>query len=418
MRVSSLLALSVASVAALGACGANPEPAAPPADATGVLMARQDARPAPSTMWKTRDVFNAFWSDVAGPGRLASNLALTSAGALVVTESPAPKVGAEGKVTLYPADLSVRIPGQRPAVISKAPKAATDTRQIIAASAGRSGLTWLETTSTSLAMQDWRIHYQPADGQPRLVGDSDALYKTRELPPPPGGIHPQASADGRIYWAAAAPDRTSVNGFTALILAADTTGRTAPRPVVRNAKLPRVVGSTLYYVVSPDVAPGKLTGRFEIHALTAGVDKVIASGVLEKDQQLERLVAGPTHLAWYIGTANSQAEPSADPDEGCADRSHDGCSIFVQKLGSAEPPTRIAASSTGVEMSLDGSLLGWGSGSSNGDPGEYLLDLNNSKLWRLGDSRGCSSVSIAGSYISWGKSDAAGRCGVTVAQRI
>ena len=263
---------------------------------------------------------------------------------------------------------------------------------------------------------DWRIYaYDAASHKTRLLADSDQLYRTKQLPWPPGYVEPVLSSDGIVYWSALAPDRTGRQGFTPVILARDLAGRTPVRTVVRNAVYPRVAGSTLYYVKSNASDPKTAAGRFEIHARTGPRDTIAVEGPLVRDQQIGDLAVNATHVAWTVGVTSRQADPSTDPDQGCADRSANGCTLNIKRVGT-DTIRRIALSGGGADLAMHDTLLGWGSGSAQGDPGEYLFDLERSKLYRLGRSRGCSTVWIAGGYIAWWKVDATGNCGITVAR--
>jgi len=146
-------------------------------------------------------------------------------------------------------------------------------------------------------------------------------------------------------------------------------------------------------------AAGLLSSQFDLE-----------SAPLIKDQQVLELTASSTHLAWVISDTDRQANPNADPDEGCTDTKYHGCSLYVMRIGTNQA-IRIKLHSYSAAAKLTPTLLGWGGSSSSGDTGEYVMDLSSGEIWRVGAARGCSQVFLAGAYASWSTADENGQCG-------
>ena len=53
------------------------------------------------------------------------------------------------------------------------------------------------------------------------------------------------------------------------------------------------------------------------------------------------------------------------------------------------------------DLSCGDTFVAWGNGSSDGDPGQYVIDVPCGKLWKLGESPGISSTYAAGNILGW-----------------
>jgi hypothetical protein len=237
------------------------------------------------------------------------------------------------------------------------------------------------------------------------------------LRPPPGDTTPIMAADGTIYWEAAVPDPKAHLGYTGVIMARDAQAKGPVKTVARQASTPAVVGSTLYYSYLDDVSPETPQKKLEIHARTPdGTDRIVVKAPLIKDQQILQLTATSTHLAWVISDTDRQANPSADPNEGCSDTKNHGCSLYLMKHGTNQA-IRIKLHTYTAIPALTPTLLGWGGSSSSGDTSEYVMDLATTKIWRVGAARGCSEVILAGAYASWHNAKPDGQCGGQIVVR-
>jgi hypothetical protein len=342
---------------------------------------------------------------------------LTDTGGLLIAQ--AKQIRKEGTPTLQPARVSLWSPDGTQRLLDDAAGRPGPVRQPINGRMHGANATWVETTSTDLFQQDWRIRYYDASSRTtRLIADSAVLFPgVKNLRPPPGDTTPIMAADGTIYWEAAVPDPKAHLGYRAVIMSRDAQLKGPVKTVARQASTPAIVGSTLYYSYLDDVSPDTPQKKLEIHARTpGGADRIVVKAPLIKDQQILQLAATRTHLVWVISDTDRQANPSADPNEGCIDTQHHGCSLYLMKHGTHQA-IRIKLHTYTAIPDLTPTLLGWGGSSSAGDIGEYVMDLATTKIWRVGIARGCSEVILAGEYASWftGKPD--GQCGGQVIVR-
>ncbi|MEV6281113.1 hypothetical protein [Kribbella sp. NPDC051770] len=342
---------------------------------------------------------------------------LTDTGGLLISQSE--QVSKDGEPVLQPAKMSLWSPDGRQQLLDDAAGRPKPVRQPINGQAHGPNATWVDTTSTDLFQQDWQIrYYDAATRTTRLIADSAVLFPgVQNLRPPPGDTTPIMAADGTIYWEAAVPDPKAHLGHTGVIMARDAQAKGPVRTVARNASTPAVVGSTLYYSYLDDVSPETPQRKLEIHARTPdGTDRVVVNAPLVKDQQILRLAASPTHLAWVISDTDRQAPPGDDPDEGCRDTKDHGCSLYLMEHGTNQA-IRIKLHTYLAIPVLSPTLLGWGGSSSAGDSGEYVMDLSSTTIWRVGAARGCSEVVLAGAYVSWFTGTADGQCNGQVVVR-
>jgi hypothetical protein len=374
-----------------------------------------EAVPLSAERWRSAPTIDGLWANLSRPGRSGVGLALGDAGELLWRESGRSNPSAS-EVKLLPEVVQLWTPSRRITLRNAATDKGPVRQAVWGALAGRDAA-WMDTTSTNLYFQDWRIYgYDGRTKTVRQLADSTELYHTAKLPIAPHDTVPVIADDRMVYWSAAVPDEKGRQGFSGDILGRDIGARGPVRTFAKNAFLPRVAGRTLYYVKTPSIDPHLRKGVFEIHAVSDGRDSVVVSGPLVKDQEVTGLAVAPTHIVWSIGATNPQADPSPNPAEGCVDRSSHGCALYVMPIHSTTV-VRVALHSAGVQpvLGVKGSLLGWGSGTQNGDAGQYVMDMNSGAIWRLGQAPGCSTVQFAGQFVAASKSDErTGRCGITV----
>ncbi|MFU8876007.1 hypothetical protein [Micromonospora sp. SL4-19] len=317
----------------------------------------------------------------AAAGRSLSHLGLTPDGQVISAASPTPGnrdgelVIGQSRVGLYTGD------GVRE--LSAPSRGAA--RQAIYADADERTVAWMETTSTDMYQMDWRVYgFDRHTARTVLLGDSAAVSKGKRMPIPPGMSMLSVGA-GRVYWTTAVPT-TGQREFGAQIMGRALTGGRAPEVVAERAKLPAAAGTVLYYVRSEDVSPGFPAGRYEIRKVAGGRDDVVASGPLAPEQQVTALTAEPGRVSWIV----SAPEPPA--------------SLYVLDPAAGQA-IQVALGDDGRSMMLSSSprYVCWSNGSGGGDAGQYALDLQTDRLWRLGEAPGLSMVYAAGDYVAWSK---------------
>ncbi|MFE9688984.1 hypothetical protein [Micromonospora sp. NPDC005806] len=248
---------------------------------------------------------------------------------------------------------------------------------------------WMETTSTDMYQMDWRVYgFDRRSARTVLLGDSAAVSKGKRMPIPPGMSMLSVGAD-RVYWTTAVPT-TGQREFGAQIMGRSLTGGRAPEVVAERAKLPAAAGTDLHYVRSEDVSPGFTADRYEIRKVGGGRDDVVASGPLVPEQQVTALTAEPGRVSWIVSAPAPAPEPAA--------------SLYVLDPAAGQA-IQVALGDDGSSMMLNSSprYVCWSNGNGGGDAGQYALDLQTDRLWRLGEAPGLSLALAAGDYVAWSK---------------
>ncbi|MGL5824588.1 MAG: hypothetical protein ACRCYU_07100 [Nocardioides sp.] len=254
-------------------------------------------------------------------------------------------------------------------------------RQITSAHLDGDTVTWVETSSIDLYNFDWRIYSAVlgTDGR-TLVADSDDFSKGRMLNPVFGTTQPVVLG-GTAYWAA-----TDVGGKSddSLIWAGSVApGGKPAKPIVDDGYLPTSDGSSYLYYVKRIA-----NGTTSIVRERSGAGKPTAVVMLEKfDGSVTRLAASDRHLAWVESYKDGTSR------------------LFVKELASGEV-TAIRMEHPGPStmfLSLSQDKVVWGSGSAEGDAGQYLYNFSSGALTRLADSPGLSLVYAADSAIAWSR---------------
>ena len=265
-------------------------------------------------------------------------------------------------------------------------------RQAYEAATHRQSLVWLETRSTDLYYLDWKIYAARLGArQPILLGDSFDLLKTDKIPYPPGVR--TLTTDGIHAWWTMVYRANTLRGWEARIMVRDIAGREPMTIAVDKAKLPTANGEGVAFVRSKDVNPSMPANRYEIRLYHAGIDTLITSGALAKDEQVSTMCASDTLLAWAVRSASGTPE---HPEPLVGGRLH------VMTLATKTQKTiQLDDGAWGLDLSCGNTFIAWGNGSGNGDPGQYVLDVSSDKIWKLGALRGISAVLTAGSILSW-----------------
>ncbi|MEU8265260.1 hypothetical protein AB0C02_32225 [Micromonospora sp. NPDC048999] len=325
--------------------------------------------------------------DVVGKDRKGNTtivLAVTAFGELVAAKNPPAKTG---NWTIAIGQTSVGLwnsKGFRPFPL---PAGYGGPPRQTAGGVERDGVVvWSETASTDLYFFDWRVYaYDSASRKTSLLGDSSAMAPKARLPLGPGNGEP-VIGDGAAYWSTTYPTGDD-REFGVRIMTRPLTGDGALKVAVTQAKFPASDGGDLFYVRSHDVAPGFPSGRYEIHRRTsAGADQVVAAGALGAEQEVSKLVVGGDRLAWVV---------SSPADE--------KSTLYLWTAATNEAvafPLEHSAPWT-MYLSLSPSLLAWSNGSASGDAGQYVYELGDQRLWRLGTVDGYSIVYGNGAAVAW-----------------
>lgn len=243
---------------------------------------------------------------------------------------------------------------------------------------------WTETTSTSLDEFDWRVYLHDAKtGRTRLVGDSATVADW--LPPAPGETVPTIGST-HVYWTTTVSRPGSTGRYDVQIMAAPLDGSAPMGAVVTNGVFPQADGDALVYAAWGAADPALPAGRFEIRQLRAGATRVLASGDLPQDGSIGGLSARRGAVAYTV-RSNKTTESTLTLIEATGARTH----IAMHHDAFAIP------------LRLTDRFLAWGSGSGNGDPGQYVLDLREGDLLKLGEAAGESYVhaDAAGRHLAW-----------------
>lgn len=272
------------------------------------------------------------------------------------------------------------------------PQTGSQPRQAIEVAAHGESVVWLETKSTDLYYQDWKIYAaHTGQHQPTLLADSFALLKTDEVPPPPGvkitttdGLH--------VWWTMVYPTK-SQRGWDARIMVRDLAGREPLTVAVNKAKLPQATAGGVAYVRTKDVDSNLPANRYEIRLHKAGSDTLITSGSLGKEEQVSTMCASGTLLAWAVRSPNAPRENPAALTRG---------SLHVMTLATNTQRTiKLDDPAGGLILGCGTTFIAWGNGSGNGDPGQYALDAPSGRIWKLGELRGISAVLVSGRMLAW-----------------
>jgi hypothetical protein len=274
------------------------------------------------------------------------------------------------------------------------PQTGSQPRQAIAADAQGQSFVWLETKSTDLFYLDWKVFAaRVGQRQPTLLGDSFALVKTDEVPPPPGvevittdGVH--------AWWTMTYRTGKKDPAWGARIMVRDIAGHEPLTTAVDQAKLPVATAGGIAYVRSKDVDPGVPANRYDIRLRAAGADTLVTSGALVKDEQVSTMCASDRLLAWAV--RSPEVPPEAPPSDAPLGRLH------VLNLATKSQQTiQLDDDAWSLDLSCGDTFVAWGNGSGSGDPGQYVVDVPSGKLWKLGESPGISAVRAAGPMLGW-----------------
>lgn len=251
---------------------------------------------------------------------------------------------------------------------------------------------WGETPNTNPDL-DWRL-FSLAAGQhvPTVIADSFDLLKTTEIPSPPGS-HMLATDGSNVWWTMVYPSSKNPNGWGYRIMVRDIGARKPLKIAVDKANSPVAIARGLIYARSKDVDPSMKSNRYEIRLLKNGVDTLITSGTLTKDQHISSLCASDTLLAWGVGAVStSKVILNGEPF------GH----LHVMTLATkVQKILSLNNSAVGLSIGCGTNFVAWGNGSGYADGGQYVMNVPNGKIWKLGSNPGLSEVLVAGNYLAW-----------------
>lgn len=256
------------------------------------------------------------------------------------------------------------------------------------------GIAWLETNSQDISYRGTKVFAtEVGQAKPILLGDAVDQTKTDLTPWPRGSTI--ITTDGiHAWWTMPYMTKKIQGGWDARIMVRDIAGHEPLTIAVDKAKLPVAAAGGVEYVRSQDVDQSMSAGRYEIRLLKAGINTLITSGPLVKGEQVSGMCASNSYLAWAVAAAGAPGQriPAAST----------GGRLHVMTLATKAPRTvALNDDARGLSLSCGDSFIAWGNGSGNGDPGQYVLDLPSSKIWKLGQAQGISMVLAAGNILAW-----------------
>jgi len=265
-------------------------------------------------------------------------------------------------------------------------------RGVFAAAAGGKAVVWGETKSTSFNL-DWRMYAMtPGQKAAKLLGDSFDLIKTDDITMPPGVNW--LTTDGKsAWWVMVYPPPKGTHDLAARIMVRDLAARTPLKIAVDHAMLPSSIARGLVYLRAKFVDPSMPSNRYEIRLLKNGVDSLITSGPLTKDELIFSMCASNTILAWEVGVvAAARPNPKLGPN------GH----LHVMMLPSkVQRIVSLDNSGLGLSLGCGTDFVAWASGSGDGDTTQYVMNVPRAKIWSLGPATWTGYVRVTGNFLAW-----------------
>lgn len=268
--------------------------------------------------------------------------------------------------------------------------------QLVASDADGSAAVWRETRSVNLDAEDWRILGLDDGGDAHVVATHTDYYGSDVVPPFNPDPHPLALAGDTVYWSIVdwpTSDRRSPQQHggryddrsTARILSAPLDGGGPITEVAEGAFGPADGGGgRLLYIEDERLRTGEDEGEIRVVELEGGARRVVSTTRATAGHGVRTVCGGDGYTVWAL------------------DRGRAADEIRVAVDGEERPRViRLRTRGGGPEVACGDGFITWGNGSSKGDPGLYLYDLDSRQQHRLGQTRGYGETEAAGDVLAW-----------------
>jgi hypothetical protein len=249
---------------------------------------------------------------------------------------------------------------------------------------------WRETSSTSLYFEDFRIFSAVAGKNSAvLVADSDSLTSAGQILPMLWDSGRSLATDGNVvYWTAATAVKEEGDSFKSVLYehALDGSGDTVA--LAENVIYPAMLDGRLIALRDPRATNASTEPVIEVVEIdqTTGSLMPLYTLNIEPGSRLIDFCTAPGLMAFGISTgSSSQIHLWRDLPAG----------VITGDI-------QVKGSGTTIGCGGEGFLV-WGNGSGNGDAGEYLLQLDDLTLYKLGELSGGSNITAAGRYVTWAR---------------
>lgn len=262
---------------------------------------------------------------------------------------------------------------------------------------------WLETSSTNLDWEDWRLMRSKGGVADPEISSSSLDYFATETPPAVSGGYTTISVnDLQVAWNTSDP----VTGQPLVLVQDD--GAISEHG--DGAWLHSADDEAIFYVQGSGDHRAEGGGEFTIIRIPGnGADEEEVLGVtLPPDREtISQLAVYGDTLAFTV-PARLEADGFSKSD----------AQIYVVDLAAGTAIVIQTAGDGADTASLDVSdgFVAFGNGSSNGDSGQYVLALDAMVLLRLGDAEGRSYIGADGDVVAWTTELPSDRLGVRVAK--
>lgn len=304
---------------------------------------------------------------------------LTPAGGLVIDVAEVPDV-VDGIIELAPSHVVFRPPDGGDPVRLGPPRPPGPPHQATTSDVTRRHVVWMETPSTSLGRDPWRLYrYDLRTDSGGLVAVAP-LLDGRAPPPVPSDDGPSIAAH-RVFWAQVGPADGKLPRVD--VWSASLAGG---RPVleVRRATAPVATRRGTYVLRTHEVASSVPDGRFRILLVPrAGRPEVVVRGRTRGTGYVEFDAHGQD-LVWSTGGRSDH--------------------LTLWEAGSGRVREFVSLpDQCFTDPVLTHRVLAWGDGAcAPGTPfGGYLYDRERDLLSRVGNTSGLYAVEAAGDWVGW-----------------
>lgn len=273
--------------------------------------------------------------------------------------------GNQGHATAIP-----RLPPEGPA------------QQVIAADISARYVTWMESSSTELAVNPWVLYaFERKSG--RTVELATSPRVDGKLPPAaPGDTGPTLAGD-RVFWAQVGGHR----GAETVAVYGCRIGDCRPRIVARDSAFPSATATTLYAVKAARFAGKQSSTTAEVLGidLRSGAQRTLARLPLKPGEAPTGLAAAGTHLSWLVASPGRDKFYVLDTETGQQQQ------VISEREGAFGFPVATRRFVAVAESS----------GTSVADVGGYLFEFATGKLYSIGNTAGLYNIVGAGDTVVW-----------------